>query len=249
MNIAFYSGVSGMVAFQQDMDLLAHNIANVNTPGYKPSKTAFQDLLYTEMDVNAQEKPPAGHGVRAADTQLLYGQGPVITSGSQLDFALIGEGFFAVERNGQIEYTRNGAFNISAEGSRGYLVTSDGAYVLDGKGKAVSLTKKSGSNMYDLEGLPEKLGVYTFPNPYGLQPTSNSSFLETETSGEARAANTRRRTSEELPYQLVTQALESSGVELSQEMVNMIMTQKAFQFNAKVVQTADELEEIVNNLR
>ncbi|MEM1485276.1 flagellar hook-basal body protein [Oscillospiraceae bacterium PP1C4] len=246
MNIAFYSGVSGMVAYQQEMDVLANNIANVGTTGFKPSKASFSDLLYTKMDINAEEKPLTGHGVKVADTQLRYKQGTPNATNNGLDFALLGEGFFAVERDGKTEYTRNGAFDVSMEGKKGYLVTTDGAYVLDAKGKQIDLKQLPNSNLYDLEGIADRLGVYTFSNPYGLQPTSGSSFLETENSGTATAVKNNKK---DLPYQLLTQTLESSAVDLSEEMVNMIMTQKAFQFNAKIVQTADEIEEVVNNLR
>lgn len=279
MNIAFYNGVSGMVAYQQDMDTLAHNMANVNNYGYKVSRTSFSDLLYTRMNVNAnygaaagaqvspQSQAPVaedaaaqegeaqavqktyltGHGVKAANLDLIYGQGAVNQTGNALDFALVGDGFFAVERNERLEYTRNGAFNISVEGNKGFLVASDGGYVLDGRGKRIELTRKEGSNMFDTDPIAEKLGVYQFPNPYGLMTASGSSFVETDISGEPRVV--KANNPKDLPYQLVQSSLEFSNVDISQEMVGVIITQKAFQFNAKMVQTADQLEEIVNNLR
>ena len=249
MNISFYNGVSGMMAYQEGMDQISHNIANTNTAGYKPSRTAFDDLLYTRMAVNGEEDRLTGHGVRAAGSELIFRQGPVLQTGNALDCAILGEGFFSVERpDGSVEYTRSGAFDISVEGKKGYLVTSDGSYVLDGKGKRIDLERDGDSGLFDLEGLSDRLGVYTFPNPYGLAPSSGSCFQETEASGEADDGRGRRRT-EEKPYQLVSGALEQSGVDLADEMVNVMITQKAFQFNAKMVQTADQVEEIVNNLR
>lgn len=163
-------------------------------------------------------------------------------------FALVGDGFFAVDRGGeQLEYTRSGAFNISVQGQKGYLVTTDGGYVLDSKGKPIALDKLENSNLYNLEGLSEKLGVFTFPNPYGLSPRNGSSFVQSDISGAPKAANVAQ--GQEAPYKLVQYALESSKVELSQEMTQVILTQRAFQMNARIVQTADQIEEIVNNLR
>ncbi len=247
MNAAFYSGASGLVAFQQGMDQLAHNMANVNTTGYKATRTNFSDLLYTQMDVNAQEKPLTGHGVKTTGQDLICTQGITTPTSNQLDFALIGDGFFAVEKGDHIEYTRNGAFHISVEGRSGYLVSSDDGYVLDAKGKQIKLDRKNRNSPFELDSIREEIGVYQFENPYGLQQTENSCFLETEISGEAKASNAKRNA--ELPYTIVQNTLERSNVDLSQEMVDVIVTQKAFQFSAKMVQTADTVEEIVNNLR
>ncbi|MCI8622842.1 MAG: flagellar hook-basal body protein [Provencibacterium sp.] len=247
MNIAFYSGVSGLVAYQQDMDTIAHNMANVNTVGYKPLRTEFSDLLYTRMAINNEEEKLVGHGVRASKVELLYGQGNLQSTEYPLDFALVGEGFFAVDRGrGTLEYTRNGAFDLSVEGKKTYLVTADGGYVLDGKGKPIEV-KRATDGTYDYGDVQDRLGVYRFDNPYGLEVTTGSSFRETDVSGRAEAVQVGR--GEESPYRIVSGAVESSGVNLGQQMVDVIMTQKAYQFNAKIVQTADELEEIVNNLR
>lgn len=247
MNIAFYNGVSGLTAFQQDMDTIAHNMSNINTYGYKPTRTGFSDLLYTQMNVNGENKPLTGHGVRAATNELQLSQGNPISTNNMLDFALIGEGFFATENKGAREYTRNGAFDISVEGSKAYLVTMDGAYVLDGKGKQIALTKKD-DGTYDLTAAKEKLGVYNFTNPNGLQRTNSSSFTATDVSGEAIAVKASGKNKKD-PYQLVQGAVEQSSVDMAQSMVDVMMTQKAFSFNAKMVQTADQIEEIINNLR
>lgn len=247
MNIAFYNGVSGLSAYQQDMDTLAHNMSNINTYGYKPTRTGFSDLLYTQMNVNGEDKPLTGHGVKASSDELLLTQGNPLTTNNMLDFALVGEGFFATENKGARAYTRNGAFDISVEGSKAYLVTMDGSYVLDGKGKQIALTKKK-DGTYDLTAAKDKLGIYNFANPYGLQRRDGSSFTETAVSGEATAVKKSGREKTE-PYQLVQGAVEQSAVDMAQTMVDVMISQKAFSFNAKMVQTADQVEEIVNNLR
>lgn len=246
MNVTFFNGVTGLIAYQEDLNALSHNVANVSTAGYKGTRSTFEDLLYTRMDVN-EEPPMTGHGTRVRSLDLLLGQGVVQQTGNPLDFAIVGEGFFAVQRDGQVEYTRSGAFSVSLEGrSKGRLVTRDGAYVLDAKGRPITLEPLDGSGQFDVSSVAEQLGVYQFSNPYALERTSGSSFLETEASGQAKASRPGR---EELPYTLVQSALENSNVQLADEMSHLIVAQRAYQLSAKVVQTGDELEEIVNNLR
>jgi flagellar basal-body rod protein FlgG len=258
MNIAFCNGVSGLITYQQDLDVLAHNIANVNTNGYKSTRTAFEDLLYTEMDTNAELKHLTGHGIRSRSIDLLMDQGSPRQTSRQLDFAIMGEGFFAVERNGRVEYTRDGVLSISMEedGKDGYLVAGDGGYILDSKGKRIKLERDKETNQFITENLTDKIGVYLFSNPYGLEQTTQSSFVETPISGAPYViaepkANNRRKDDEAQtkPYSVLQMAVESSNVNLADEMVGMIVTQRAYQMNAKMVQTADQLEEIVNNLR
>lgn len=255
MNIAFYSGASGLMAYQSDMDTIAHNIANVNTTGYKPSRSVFSDLLYSRMAVNTEEDFLVGHGVRVEDKDLMFRQGAVIPTGNPLDFGIIGDGFFAVQRGGsdEIQYTRNGAFSISVED--GCLVTSDGWYVLNADGDILEVPRLerpngssgSGELPYDLSAIAGELGVYHIPNPFGLEPASGGRFLVTENTGEPQLMEPGDE--DNRPYRVVSSALENSAVELSDEMVMVIQTQKAFQFSARLVQTADQLEEIVNNLR
>lgn len=244
MNISFYNGVSGLIAFQQDMDTLSHNMANINTNGFKASRSSFEDLLYTEMAVNSAENPMVGHGARVAGKQLLFGQGNLQPTSSMLDFAIVGEGMFAVERGEQVQYTRNGSFALSVEGKKAYLVSKDGGYILDGKGKRIEVKKKE-DGAYDFAALKDTVGVYQFSNPYGLQQTNASSFIATDTSGEAWVP----KSTEDKPYELRQASLELSNVQLTDEMVNLIVTQKGYQMNAKMVQAADQIQEIVNNLR
>ncbi len=274
MNITFYNGASGLSAYQGAMELIANNIANVNTNGFKPTRAAFETLLSTKMYTN-EVQPMRGHGVRLKSADLLMGQSAMQQTGMQLDFMIIGDGFFAVEipknnygnetavggeipddnygneaagEGTQMErvYTRNGAFDIGLEldesGTNvvGYLVDSQGRYVLTSEGQRIQLEKKD-DGTFDLSGLTDKIGVFAFENPYGLQQVESTSFRETAVSGQAlpvwRSGLIRQ------------QALERSGANLSDEMTNMIVTQRAYQLSARMVQTADEMEEIVNNLR
>lgn len=253
MNIMFYNGVSGLMAYQEEMNLISHNVANSGTYGYKPDKAVFSDLLYTRMAVNSEEQPLVGHGVKYADGRMIYKQGPVLQSGCTLDFALMGDGFFCVRRSdGSIQYTRNGAFDISIEGKKGFLVTNDGSHVLDEKGKDIELVRQSDDGLFDLTDLKDRIAIYDFPNPFGLEHANDSCLRESAISGEPVVvvpSKNGKTTFEGRHYQLIQSAVEQSAVDLADEMVGVIMTQKAYQFNAKMVQTADELEQVINNLR
>ena len=243
MNISFYNGVSGLMAYQEEMNIISHNVSNSGTFGYKPDKAVFADLLYTRMAVNSEEEPLVGHGVRLADSRMIYKQGPVLQSGCTLDFALMGDGFFAVRRSdGSIQYTRNGAFDISTEGKKGFLVTNDGSHVLDEKGKDIELEREEKDGLFDLEGLKDRIAIYDFPNPFGLEHAN-------DISGEAVLIEEGETVYPGRNYQVLQSAVEQSAVDLADEMVGVIMAQKSFQFSAKLVQTSDELEQVINNLR
>lgn len=252
MNIAFYSGVSGMTAFQRSMDVLSHNIANVNTNGFKPQVLAFNDALYREMDINNEEPELVGHGVIPLGTDLMMMQGNPVATERMLDFCIMGDGFFRVEMpDGGMEFTRNGAFKISVEGNKAYLATDKGGYVLDDRGKRIELKRQvdqAGTVLktYDQAEVASHVGIYQFPNPYGLQTVDGSSFLETANSGAASAV-TRKQVGDD--FDLKQKYLETSSVDVGKSMVDVIMAQRSFQFNARVVQTADQIEEIVNTLR
>lgn len=243
MKISFYNGVSGLLAYQEDMDRISNNISNSGTVGFKASRTNFSQLLYTQMAVNSANQPLTGHGVKADDSRLQCKQGNVLQTGMPLDYAVMGAGFFAVERpDGSVQYTRSGAFDISVSGNKGYLVTADGSFVLDGKGKKIELERKAKDDPFDFTKLPDQIGIYMIENPYGLQPVGDTCYALTPSAGEAKADRNGAS-------KLLQGALEQSSVDLSEEMVNVIQSQRAFQMNAKMVQTADELEQVINNLR
>lgn len=253
MNISFHTGVSGLSAYQEGLNMVANNIANVNTFGYKPINPSFKDLVYTNMDTNNEKKFSQGHGVKLATADLIYKQGNPNQTGRELDFAIVGDGFFAVEDMGITKYTRNGAFALSVEGDASYLTNSDGAYILDGDGERIEATTKTVESAdgktteqgIDYEALQEKIGIYRFPNPFGLTPMSGGNYLPNQISGQAEALTDENRES----VDLLARTIELSAVDLADTMAAMMITQKAYQFSAKIVQTADQIEEIVNNLR
>lgn len=169
-------------------------------------------------------------------------------TGQPLDFALVGAGFFGLDDgSGNLKYTRNGNFTISVEGNRAYLVSRlDGSYVLDAKGREISLTRNEGESTYDLTDVIERLGVFNTPNPYGMERAEGSCLRATDKSGPARSIVDSKNGPE---YEIRGGTLENSSVDLGTEMLNVIQAQRAYQLNSKIVQTADQIEEMVNNLR
>lgn len=247
MNIAFYTGRSGLRAYQNGINIAAQNITNANTTAYKYSTADFRELVYNRMDINknigieSEESVNQGHGVRVIDDSLQFTQGNLQYTGYELDFAIAGTGLFAVDRVGEIQYTRDGTFDISIEEDNAYLVTSDGAYVLDENYERIDIPVGD-DGLLELTGIKERLGVFNFDNPYGLYRLDGQSFTPTEISGEAVVNNPAE-------YEIKQQWVERSNTNLAKEMSDVIVLQKAYQFSAKVVQTADEVEDIVNNLR
>lgn len=248
MNTAFYTGRSGLLTFQSALDNTGNNIANTNTAGYKASKSNFASLVAQEMYINGEEKPLTGKGVKISGTSLVFAQGTPQQTYHDLDFAIVGDGMFCVSNGNTREYTRNGAFQLSVNGSNSYLTTMDGAYVLDSKGSKITIKLDKETKQPDLTGIKDKIGVYDVPNPEGLIPLSGNRYLASDTTGTIKALNSGSK-NKNLPYELLSGSLELSGVSIMDEMTNMITAQRAFQLSAKVVTTADQVEEIVNNLR
>ncbi|MCL1849012.1 MAG: flagellar hook-basal body protein [Clostridiales bacterium] len=242
MKTAFHAGVTGLMAYQQMMDTIGNNIANVNTAGYKHQTTSFDDLLYVHMNTKSAPELLKGVGTKAAYTQLHADQGAFLNTGNKLDFAINGDGFFMVENEGVREYTRNGAFAIGLRSRRAYLTTADGAYVLDMRGRRIELKEEGDTGQYNLDALAEQVGVYRFVNPHALSPLSSTRYLENEESGKGA------RDSKNV-CKVLGGYLEQSGTNLADEMAAMIRAQRSYQVSARVVTTADQIEEIVNTLR
>ncbi|MGI6188558.1 MAG: flagellar hook-basal body protein [Caldicoprobacteraceae bacterium] len=237
---ALYSSASSMAAQQQSMDVISNNIANVNTVGYKKVRVTFQDALYSAMEtrrdgqgVNLQ----VGNGSRAAATQRNFGQGVLQPTNRPLDFAIDGPGFFQILRqDGSVSYTRDGSFQISSEleGDQvvNRLVTVRGEYVLDHSGQPVEVD--------DYYSLPYRLRVVSFPNPEGLEAIGNNQFIGTEASGVPVPSYN---------YDVKQGFLEASNVDMAEEITRMILAQRVYQLSSRVLQAADEMEHIANNLR
>ncbi len=259
-----------MMAQQTQVDTISHNIANVNTTGYKTSQNEFKSLLYQELQTrtttaNGETKPidsQVGLGVRSSSITTLFRQGSLLESESNTSFALSGDGFFAVQRaDGSTGYTRNGNFNFSLVNNGLELTDSDGNAVLDQKGNAIRLegeyigdritVNADGEFCYpDKDNNPVsmgvKIGVWQFANPEGLEKLSDSLYLESPASGaavnETEDANLTRS-------KVVQGYLEGSNVQLADEMVNLIVAQRAYEANSRVITTTDTMMQQANQLK
>ena len=248
-----FTAKSAVIAQQRRLDTIANNLANINTTGFKASRADFKDTLYTTMHRPAEPQNASlilGSGVLVSATVRSFLAGTPIQTGIGLDFCLTQDGFFTV-MNGQSEklYTRDGSFAVSNEDGGRFLVTADGFYVLDKSGSRITLPEGDISNLkLDTAGSLSigseepfaTLGIAAFKNNGGLMAAGRNCFIETEASGSA----------ELLEEPNVQQGfLESSNVDLSEEITKLIRSQRAFSFAATALTTADEMHAMANNMR
>jgi flagellar basal-body rod protein FlgG len=253
-----------MTSQQMQVDTIANNLANVNTTGHKRETIEFKSLLYqtmrrTDLDPANQTGRPVnlqvGLGVRPAATSRDYSNGNLQVTNQPLDFALMGEGFFVVRRNVDEEpvYTRSGAFKVSPMDEGNLLVTSDGFPVLSTEGDVIIippnvqisalLVNDFGDMSYqdDVLGtvdLGTTIALVQFRNTQGLEAIGSNLFRTTEASGDPipeADGETNSRT------YVVQGALEMSNVQVANEMVSLIVSQRAYELNARVITTADEM--------
>jgi flagellar basal-body rod protein FlgG len=243
----FYSGASSLISQQINLNTIANNLANAGTTGFKPQQVAFSTLMYQNINGGAGEGNmiQLGNGVRVQKTGIDFNQGDLIKTDIPTDCAIIGDGFFAIENreDGTITYSRDGCFKLSVEGSDTYLVNSAGDYVIDENEDRIEIQGvKTSNRRTSTEGgfNPEQIGVFTFMNKYGLELIGGNQYRATEASGEAEVLD---------ESNIETGYLEGSRVQLAYEMAKMIEASKGFSFGSKVVQTADEMEKIINQLR
>lgn len=236
MLTSFYTASTGTVTQQTGLGIIANNISNMSTAGYQPDRASFSDLVYTNLHSEQEEsaRRQAGHGEKLEKTDNQFSYGGMNNTGRNLDYALSdGNSFFAVRTtDGSVKYTRCGSFYQSQAGDGNYyLADSVGGRVLDGNGNPIQVTDESNT-------LP--VGVYQFKNRDGLLKSGDNYFEATNVSGPAVSvedADARQG------------YLENSGVDLSDQMYDLIATQKSFAFNVKLVQISDEVTQSVNNLR
>ena len=239
----FYTARTGMLHHQFHMDVVANNLANVNTVGFRASKVSFTDLMYQNLNRNtADDTAMVGHGVRINKTDLVMTSGAPTPTGFTFDFAIIHphNGFFALQdANDNITYTRAGNFIMSQEEGGGifFLAAPNGDRVLDADGEPVEVIVDEDGAHVDIGDI----GIFTFSNPYGLHTIGGSRFVPSDNSGEAEAFEEGGR--------LLQGHIESSNVEFAAEMVKVIESQRAFVFNSRIIQTADELAQTVNSMR
>jgi flagellar basal-body rod protein FlgG len=261
MNRALYTAATGMIAQQMNVDNIANNLANVNTTGYKKSKLEFQDLLYQQLrpagvsQAEGAQVPvelQVGYGTRPVATQRLFSQGTIVQTDNPLDVSIDGDGFLQVTLpDGSTAYTRDGALKLSADGD---LVTSDGyaiqpqiAIPPDAADITIATTgevsvKLPGDSTFQEVG---RLELARFSNPAGLKSIGRNLLLQTQASGAAVVGSP----GQDGLGKVTQRYLEMSNVEVVDEMVNMIVAQRAYEINAKAIQTAEEMLANANNLK
>ena len=269
---SLWSAATGMLAQQNNIDTIANNLANVNTVGYKTEVNEFKSLLYQTLQTrttsaSGDPKPvgaQVGLGVRNASITSLFKQGSMLASESDTALAIDGKGFFAVRgEDGGTYYTRNGNFQWSiGSGNTVMLTTSDGLPVVDTTSRAISFSQATyapteitvnskGQLCYpDAANNPQPIGVdigiFQFNNPAGLEKLDSSLYLETAASGTPINESTNNAVTKS---QIMQNYLEGSNVQVADEMVNMIIAQRAYELNSKAIQASDEMLQQANNLR
>jgi flagellar basal-body rod protein FlgG len=253
MNPALWAAKTGLDAQQTRMAVVSNNLANVNTTGFKKSRAVFEDLLYqnvrqvggaTSQDTQAPSGLSLGTGVRVVATEKTYTQGSLNNTGNSLDIAISGRGFFQVLMpDGTLGYTRAGDFQMN---NQGQLVTSSGYAVQPG----INIPQGAQSITIGNDGVvsvllagssaPTQVGqlqLADFVNPAGLQPRGENLLVESASSGSAQTGNPGLSGLGTLNQGMV----ESSNVNVVEEMVNMIETQRAYEMNTKAIQTTDQM--------
>lgn len=258
---AMRTAATGMIAQQMNVDNIANNLANVNTTGFKKSKIEFQDVLYQNLRTAGTatavgSQIPAGlaigYGTKAVATNRQFTEGDLTSTGNPLDMAISGDGFFQVQHpDGSTVYTRDGALKIAGDGR---IVTSDGYPLLP----EITVPEDTMSISVGTDGTmevlqfgseePAQIGqieLARFINPSGLSAIGRNLLVETTASGVPLT---------DIPGQSglgqIDQGyLEMSNVKVVDEMVNMIIAQRAYEMNSKAIQTADDMAQIANNLK
>lgn len=256
---SLWTGATGMVAQQLNIDVISNNLANVNTSGFKKSRAEFEDLMYQTMKIagsatEGDNRIPVGiqvgMGVRPTAVHKFFSQGDFQNTNNPLDIAIEGDGFFQVQVGDQLQYTRAGAFKLNADGT---VVTANG-YVLQPEfavppeAKSVSVSETGRISALDANGqeiAAADIPVFTFVNPAGLDARGRNLYVPTEASGEAV---------EGVPGTdnvgtLAQGFLEMSNVEIVDEMVSMIVGQRAYEMNSKSIQTSDSMLQMAIQLK
>jgi len=256
---AFSTAATGMTAQQMMVDVIANNLANINTTGFKRSQINFQDLLYIKMKESGTEVASGintpggleiGSGVRAASTIKVFTPGELQNTGRALDIAISGDGFLQVILpNGDIRYTRDGSLQINANGQ---LVTTTGypiepAISIPTDAISVSIEKDGGVNVTDAAGSQSVVGTLQlarFSNPSGLSNEGDNLLAETNASGTPNTG-----TPGENGFGTIQAGfLEKSNVQMITELVNLITAQRAYEINSRAIKAGDDMLQTANSI-
>src|ERR1700761_8587390 len=257
---ALWTSAGGMEAQQMNLDVIANNLANVNTSGFKKSSIEFQEMMYdTNRSPGASSTDQStiptgsqvGYGAKVVATERNFTQGNLQQTGNTYDVAIQGTGFFKITLpDGTNAYTRDGSFLVNADGQvvtgQGYLVTGVGQISPQATNVAIG---SDGTISATVNGATVKISpitISTFPNPEGLNSLGSNLYQATEASGNALDGQVPGTNG----IGTIAQGyIETSNVQVVQEMVNMIQAQRAYEINSKAIQTADQMMQMANNMK
>jgi len=260
---ALRTAASGMFAQQYNIEVISNNMANMNTTAYKKNKAEFSDLMYQEVPTNSisysgdaqsqsnDSRIQIGNGVQPVSTQKIFQQGSIQPTYNQFDLAINGDGFFQIRKpDGTFVYTRDGSFKLNADGQ---MVTSLG-YMLDPEiqlsedTSGINISRDGRIEISEADGKNYSLGdiqLIRFMNAGGLKALGDNLYAETEASGIPIYG-----TGGENGFGEINQGyLESSNVDIVEEMIAMISAQRAYEINSKTVKTVEEMMTMANNLK
>ena len=256
---ALWTAATGMQAQQMNQDVVANNLANINTVGFKKSRAEFQDLMYqillkSGVETSSGNQLPTGieigMGVKPVSVQKMFSQGDYQQSENDFDWAIEGDGFFQLDDNGRTVYTRAGNFKIDMDGS---ICNSKGLKLIPEitiPAETVNFSVDSGGTWTATDDVGSsiasgRLELANFLNPAGLTSLGRNLYDVTDGSGEAITGNP----GEDGLGTISQHFLEMSNVNAVDEMVKMIVGQRAYEINSKAIQTADSMLQLINNLK
>lgn len=258
---ALYSAASGMNAQQMNVDNIANNLANANTVGFKSRRVQFQDLMYQTIvqpgaAAGSEAYVPSGLqlglGTKSVSNEIVFEQGSFQTTGNSMDIAIQGKGFFQIRRTtGETVYTRSGEFHLDSNGN---MITADGDMLdpqitIPAEAQSVTIAK-DGTVSVSLPGQTAtqvigQIQLASFANPAGLNGLGSNLYSPTDASG---AATVGTPGGQEGLGSLLQGSLEQSNVSVVEEFINLIVSQRAYEANSKVVQASDQMSQQVNNM-
>ncbi|MCH5276581.1 MAG: flagellar basal-body rod protein FlgG [Desulfovibrionaceae bacterium] len=256
---SLWTAATGMNAQQLNIDVISNNLANVNTASFKKNRAEFEDLMYqtmriagsvTEGDRQIPVGIQVGMGVRPVAVHKFFEQGDFQNTGNALDVAIEGDGFFQVQVGDQLMYTRAGAFKLNSDGTvvtaNGYVLQPE--FVVPAETRNISISENGHISALDSESnelAGADIPLYTFINPAGLDARGRNLYMPTTASGDPLEGVP----GEENVGTLAQGFLEMSNVEVVDEMVNMIVGQRAYEMNSKAIQTSDSMLQTAVNLK
>lgn len=240
MDMSFYTAEVGAAQQQKRLDVVANNIANINTYGFKEEKVSFSSLMNRKVIGIDKEELPCGSGAKIAQTKTDFTGGAVQTTNRAQDYAINGDGFFALidPSTGEVSYTRDGSFTVSQFQKQENGTLKDVYYLSDGEGRFVVSNEGGMIEVTDTKA-KQPVGVFDFINTDGMTHIGDNRFVPTEKNGQVRAGTGTVRQG----------MLEASNTDLSEEIAKIIEAQRSYSYALKMVQTSDEIESTVNGLR